>query len=594
MPDRGRKILLVPAGGSGDGTGHLARCLRLAGQLGPRVTLLASRLDPGSRKLLRRQASAARGKTRLEVITSVTPGRQWDLIVLDSRRTSKPDLAILESRGPVVCLDEGGEARETASFLIDTLPGLPGRSPANLSSPAFLDLPARSRRKRAASPRTVLVSFGGEDRKNLSGRLLDALLGPAGFSASQVTVVEGPLFGGREWPRGVKVLRGVSRLADHLGAYDLVFTHFGMTCFEALASGVPVILLNPGEYHARLARAAGIPDIGILAPDAARLTKLLADPAALARPVQDLNAALGAKRHGRLASLLKSLSVRGAPRCPVCGHGGNPVIARFPERTYRRCGRCGVIFLESFSRRTMKYDAAYFGAEYKAHYGRTYLDDFASIKAVSRDRLRIMRGLAAAKVAGAIVDIGCAYGPFLDAARDEGLACFGIDVSPPAVDHVRKKLGIPALCASFEDAQRRHLPRRIAAITLWWVIEHFSDVDLVLRKAASLLPAGGILAFSTPNARGISGHSNLGLFLEKSPADHVTIFSPRGLSKLLSAYGLELKRVRVTGHHPERFPGVLGRTARASKAAAGVLSFASRALGLGDTFEAYAVKGDQA
>lgn len=594
MAERGRKILLVPAGGAGDGMGHLARCIRLAGQLGRGVTLLAARLDPGSRKQLLRTSLGTRGKTRLEVITSVTPGRRWDLIVLDGRTTSKPDLSVLESRGPVVCLDEGGDAREAASFLIDCLPGLPGRSPANLSSPEFLDLPTRSRKKRAGSPRNILVSFGGEDRENLSGRLLGALLGPLGFAPSRITIVEGPLFGKRQWPLGVKVLRGVNRLADLLGEYDLVFTHFGMTCFESLASGVPVVLLNPSAYHARLARTAGIPDIGITTPDTTRLKRLLADPAGLARPVDQLNAALGAKRTGRLASLLRSLSVHGTPRCPVCGRGANPVMARFPERTYRKCGGCGVMYLESFSSRATTYDAAYFGEEYKAHYGRTYLDDFESIKAASRERLRIMRGLAGAKVDGAVVDVGCAYGPFLDAAKDEGLPCFGIDVSAAAIDYVRRKLGIPSLRVSFEDVQRRRLPRRIAAITLWWVIEHFSDVDFVLRKAASFLPAGGVLAFSTPNARGISGRGNLGLFLEKSPGDHVTIFSPRGLARLLSSYGLELRRVRVTGHHPERFPGALGKAARASAAAARILTFTSKALGLGDTFEAYAVKGEQA
>jgi hypothetical protein len=57
---------------------------------------------------------------------------------------------------------------------------------------------------------------------------------------------------------------------------------------------------------------------------------------------------------------------------------------------------------------------------------------------------------------------------------------------------------------------------------------------------------------------------------------------------VLSRYGFRLARVRVTGHHPERFPGA-GRlpagSARLRAAAA-----ASRLLGLGDTFEAYAIK----
>jgi len=113
----------------------------------------------------------------------------------------------------------------------------------------------------------------------------------------------------------------------------------------------------------------------------------------------------------------------------------------------------------------------------------------------------------------------------------------------------------------------------------------------VLRKAADLLPAGGVLAFSTPNGSGISARKDLGRFLEASPSDHFTVFRPAGLARILSAYGFELRRIRVTGHHPERFPGLLG--ALGSGAGRRSLERASRCLRLGDTFEAYAVKVDE-
>jgi hypothetical protein len=127
-------------------------------------------------------------------------------------------------------------------------------------------------------------------------------------------------------------------------------------------------------------------------------------------------------------------------------------------------------------------------------------------------------------------------------------------------------------------------------VTLWYVIEHFSDAGAALDKAWRLLPVGGVLAFSTPNGRGISGLTDRVGFLRASPFDHITIFSPRGLRELLARRGFALKVLRVTGHHPERFPGVLGRLARRSGASRRALLQASRLFGLGDTFEAYAVK----
>jgi hypothetical protein len=160
------------------------------------------------------------------------------------------------------------------------------------------------------------------------------------------------------------------------------------------------------------------------------------------------------------------------------------------------------------------------------------------------------------------------------------------------VAYVEKKLGMPALCAGFQEVERGKLPRKIAAVTLWYVLEHFPDADGVLTKAAALLSTGGVLAFSTPNGRGISARLSLHNFLQKSPADHYTIFSPRKLKKILGRYELTLRRVRVTGHHPERFPGLLGMMAGRSAIAARALRSVSVLFGLGDTFEAYAVKGE--
>ena len=207
--------------------------------------------------------------------------------------------------------------------------------------------------------------------------------------------------------------------------------------------------------------------------------------------------------------------------------------------------------------------------------------------------MTIIRELLRSDVGGVVLDIGCAYGPFLDAAKDSGMPGYGVDVSADAVDYVRRNLRIPALCSAFEKVERRSLPRRISVVTLWYVIEHFKDTDLALRKVASLLPHGGVLAFSTPNGRGISARRGCARFLEDSPADHFTIFSPRGLRTLLAGYGLELRRIRVTGHHPERFPGTIGRAAQRSGRAFRIIAAVSRLLRLGDTFEAYAVKGDQ-
>jgi 2-polyprenyl-3-methyl-5-hydroxy-6-metoxy-1,4-benzoquinol methylase/ribosomal protein S27AE len=592
MPRGNRTFLLVPAAGAGEGMGHLARCLRLAGRLRGRVTFLTARMDSAARALLAEEIRRFPRRSRPSVIAKPGAGAFWDIILIDARRTRREELENLMQRGEVVCLDEGGQARDRAPFIVDALPSSPGSPPPNLSAFAFLGLPARARKRAKPVFGKVLVTFGGEDHENLSGKILGVLVREMLFTPAQLTVVEGPLFGARAWPEGIAVIKGAAGLASLLPDFDLVFTHFGMTAFEALATGAPVILLNPSSYHNRLAAAAGLPVVGIRSPDIRVLRSLLRAPGKLREVVDRFNAELGKDREHRLVRLLESLKKRGSSICPVCGLSGNKVIARYPERTYRRCGKCGIAYMESFAVEQKKYDKKYFSAEYRAQYGRTYLEDFDTIKAASRSRVRIIKALVGERPAGAVVDIGCAFGPFLDALRESGMPGYGVDVSPDAVAYVKKKLRIPAVCAAFEDIGRSALPRRISAVTLWYVIEHFQETDLALRKAASLLPVGGVIAFSTPNGRGISARRSLARYLEKSPSDHFTVFSPHGLRKLLSGYDLELRRIRVTGHHPERFPGALGRAANRSSGAFKLVHAASRLLRLGDTFEAYAVKGE--
>jgi 2-polyprenyl-3-methyl-5-hydroxy-6-metoxy-1,4-benzoquinol methylase len=586
MAEARRSYLLVPTAGAGEGIGHLVRCVRLAAHLGSRATILTSRLDSASK------ATLATMQPRPATIAKPASGARWDLIVVDARRASRAELLPLMAHGRVVCLDEGGEAREYASFTIDAIPGLPGARAANLSSPSFLDLPPKRRASRRRMAR-VLVSFGGEDRSDLSGKLLSLLLGSGAFSASQVHVVEGPLFSARRWPEGVSVVRGAADLTQLLPDFDLVFTHYGMTAFESLATGVPAILLNPSAYHHALATASGFPTIGIGAPRPDALARILRDPKRLRSTVDAFNGLIGGDRRERLARLLADLVLEGDADCPVCGRAANRVIARFAERTYRRCSRCAIVHMERITPVGKRYGARYFSSEYRAQYGRTYLEDFNAIKAACRPRVRILRALAPRDSDGAVVDVGCAYGPFLDALKEEGIPGFGIDVAPAAVSFVRRRLGVPAVRAEFERVGRSSLPSRIIAVTLWYVIEHFSDTDLTLRKAAALLPPGGVLAFSTPNGRGISARKSLHVFLRQSPADHFTVMSPRGLKRLLAGYELGLRRVRVTGHHPERFPGIIGKAARRWRSVYAAVDAASRLLGLGDTFEAYAVKGAQ-
>jgi 2-polyprenyl-3-methyl-5-hydroxy-6-metoxy-1,4-benzoquinol methylase len=186
-----------------------------------------------------------------------------------------------------------------------------------------------------------------------------------------------------------------------------------------------------------------------------------------------------------------------------------------------------------------------------------------------------------------LLDIGCAYGPFLAAAREDGFAASGIDPAEDAVQYVQKELGIPAVAGFFPNCALPS-PAPYDVVSLWYVIEHFTDAVTVLSEIRKILKPGCILAFSTPSYSGVSARSSLKDFLSKSPSDHFTIWSPKMCRKALALAGFKVKKISVSGHHPERFP-FFGRFAEARKNRAyWLLYLISRIFKLGDTFEVYA------
>lgn len=607
------RVLVVPCVEEGKGSGHLKRSFALVRGL--------RELGKDARVYLPGPDRARKGERTAAEVIAAFPGEldaaavfsddpaalRWTFVLLDRFRTPASEFSYWASLAPVVGVDEGGRLRRSFDYLIDLLPATAAPGRPNEAESGWLPLPAARRNSLgdgpAASPDgalRVLVSFGGEDAAGLSRAAAASLSGLPGV---RVDVVLGALSSARSrescagspWPASCRVLGAVPDLKERLAGYDLVVTLFGLTALEAAHARVPVLLVSPTRLHERLSRAAGFVSAGVGRKAASRLGALLSEPAALGRIAAATEAAAPAPASRSFAERIASISFPSGVSCPLCGRRPgpeSPALGRFPDRSYRRCAECGMLFLTRTCPPPIVYERVYFFEDYQRQYGKTYLEDFPNLEKAGTVRARRVRGLLGpqAPAAPAILDIGCAYGPFLSAARGLGFLPFGLDPAADAVRHVRDTLGIPAAEGFFPDLDPASaLGRdRFDAVTLWYVIEHFPRLAPVLEAASRLLPVGGVFAFSTPSGGGISARVRLPDFLEHSPADHYSIWEPRLTARLLGRFGFRLAKIAVTGHHPERFPG-LSRVPP-SDPRFRLAGAASRRLGLGDTFEVYAVK----
>jgi 2-polyprenyl-3-methyl-5-hydroxy-6-metoxy-1,4-benzoquinol methylase len=598
---KGGFILVVPCLEKGRGGGHLSRSLALTASLmehGRDAFLWIPQADRG--EALKAIGSLARGFNPLWIMSSLPDeeGVRPRFIVLDKFRTSRLEFKAWSALGPLVGIDEGGPCRESFDFLLDLLPRLGGLKKANLCAPGFLPLPANRRAAFCPDPlpsgrdMKVLVSFGAEDPAGLSFPAAEALASafPAGITL--IAPAWGPGASGqavRALPPGVRVLGVLPELKERFAGYDLLVTHFGLGAFEALYARVPVLLVSPTAYHERLGKSAGLVSAGRGLPACRRLGRRLSLPGfyrALCRSCEET-----ARRYGLEAEKTRSLGdylagcFPGSSRPP-----GASLLARFPERSYWRLKDRELIIMKRLTPPPVEYETDYFFGFYKKQYGKTYLEDFPNLVDAGRRRLKHIRALLKTGIAGApaLLDIGCAYGPFLAAARDGGFVPMGLEPAQDAAGYVREKLGIPCIHGFFPESLPGDTPP-FDAITLWYVIEHFGKIEEVLAGIGRILKPGGVLAFSTPSFSGVSGRKSLSSFLEKSPQDHWTIWSPRTCASYLKKYGFTVKKILVTGHHPERFP-LVGPLLTGKGPLYRVFLALSRLFRLGDTFEAYAVK----
>jgi len=141
-----------------------------------------------------------------------------------------------------------------------------------------------------------------------------------------------------------------------------------------------------------------------------------------------------------------------------------------------------------------------------------------------------------------LLDIGCASGGFLEAAREQGWRISGVELSPAMRALAARRLGCP-IYASLDEALAS--PDRFECVTIFEVIEHVDDPVEVIDKVAQLLVPNGLLALSTPNCESPQAAAGLPINIWFKPPAHICYFGPQTLPRLLAK--AELQTVAIEG-----------------------------------------------
>ncbi len=144
---------------------------------------------------------------------------------------------------------------------------------------------------------------------------------------------------------------------------------------------------------------------------------------------------------------------------------------------------------------------------------------------------------------GRLLEVGCANGYFLNAARTS-YEVVGVEPSRWARDHARKRLGIDIADATLEEA--RFADASFDVVAFIDVIEHVPDPLGMLREAARIVRPGGIVYLVTPDVESVSARVLGGRWWGLRPA-HIYYFSRASMTRMLEKAGFHVEYARSYG-----------------------------------------------
>ena len=148
---------------------------------------------------------------------------------------------------------------------------------------------------------------------------------------------------------------------------------------------------------------------------------------------------------------------------------------------------------------------------------------------------------------GSLVEVGCAYGFFLEVARRYFAVC-GVEVSDHARDVCRRK-GLDVehhLTPGFLDDRRP-----FDAAVMLDVIEHLEDPGGVLEQLHGAMRPGGQLMITTGDFGSLVARAMGRRWRLMTPPQHLWFFSPTTLRQLLERHGF---RAHTLAHPPKIVP----------------------------------------
>jgi len=261
--------------------------------------------------------------------------------------------------------------------------------------------------------------------------------------------------------------------------------------------------------------------------------------------------------------------------CNLCQGQDFKLLYTISNLTVVKCRQCNLIFVNPrLKKDTLQemYESDYFHRKIydpnsKGFYG--YVNYLSDKKNIIKTFENVFDHIETYKKEGKVLDVGCAFGFFLDLAREKGWEVTGTELSSNACLYARNELNLKVHQKTLSEAV---LPEGdFDLVTMFDVIEHLPDPMAGLCKINRSLKHDGLLAVTTADADSLLARI-LGPKLEdvRRINEHLYVFSRRTITGMLKKSGFKILKIKTTGkffslsdlferltlYHPRFFKGL--------------------------------------
>ncbi len=145
-----------------------------------------------------------------------------------------------------------------------------------------------------------------------------------------------------------------------------------------------------------------------------------------------------------------------------------------------------------------------------------------------------------------LLEIGSAFGFFLEIARERFETARGLDISVEGTEFARAR-GLDVFDQDFLSAPLTE--PRPDVVCLWDVLEHLREPHLYLEKIAAEVTSGGLIALTTGDVKSVNARLRGRRWRLLHPPTHLNYFSRRTIVAMLDKYGFEVLYDKYCGFY---------------------------------------------